>query len=377
MVKSWWRGRIIPIWRPISVFIWKIAGILAICCFFKYVFLTNCLKIQSITFCATAGTNDSSTLLIIGSLLFAFVIIIPTFWIESKVKDEVNKAMPDIFRKVREDMEHLSEAQILIFNAGAFQSPSDLLLKEILINKAVDLWPAFKQVEYRKLGDDFSRVIIDSFYSVQGGGIDPSGHGIRKDQISPYVNQAIFYLEQTVVNAVPPERDGLVNLACMYGCAEKYDLMIRTIEQAVRIDDNARDDFQDTKRLSLLILACGSRKSSIEKLGKKIGMNLPLSKQQFTKIIKDLHLETANLSYPKCYAIKKVPGQTRSAAYAVYIIKFFSRNDGASVHSAQYFRAISTPTTIDDLIPSGQEISVDDFFEKVDQEFFAICLGNA
>jgi len=120
-----------------------------------------------------------------------------------------------------------------------------------------------------------------------------------------------------------------------------------------------------------------SRKSSIEELGKKIGMDLPLSKQQFTKIIRDIHLETANLPYPKCYAIKKVPGQTRSAAYAVYIIKFFSRNNGASVHSAQYFRAISTPTTIDDLIPSGQEISVNDFFEKVDQEFFAICLGNA
>jgi hypothetical protein len=143
----------------------------------------------------------------------------------------------------------------------------------------------------------------------------------------------------------------------MYGCAEKYDLMIRTIEQAVRIDDNARDDFQDTKRLSLLILACGSRKSSIEKLGKKIGMDLPLSKQQFTKIIKDIHLETANLSYPKCYAIKKVLDQTRSAAYAVYIIKFFSRNDGASVHSAQYFRAISTPTTIDDLDGIGPEKS--------------------
>jgi len=163
----------------------------------------------------------------------------------------------------------------------------------------------------------------------------------------------------------------------MYGCAEKYDLMIRTIEQAVHIDDNARDDFQDTKRLSLLILACDSRKSSIEKLGKKIGMDLPLSKQQFTKIIKDIHLETANLSYPKCYAIKKVPDQTKSAAYAVYIIKFFSNNGGASVHSAQYFRAISTLITIDDLIPPGQEISVDDFFEKVDHEFFVICLENA
>jgi len=191
-VMSWWCGRIILIWRPISGFIWKIVGILAICFFFKYLFLTNCLGIQSKMFCATAGVNDNSTLLAIGSLLFAFVVIIPAFWIENKVKDAGKEACQDILKEVREDMEHLSQAQILIFNASIYQQASNFLLKEQQINEAVVLWPAFKQVEYRKLGDDFSGAIINSFYSVQSGAIDPSRYAMRKDQIPLYVNQAIF-----------------------------------------------------------------------------------------------------------------------------------------------------------------------------------------
>jgi len=91
-----------------------------------------------------------------------------------------------------------------------------------------------------------------------------------------------------VLKAASPDRDGLVSLACMYGCSGQYDPMIRTIEHAIRIDENARDDFQEMKRLSLLIIACNSQKSSLEKVGKKIGIDLPLSKGQFTKIIIDL-----------------------------------------------------------------------------------------
>lgn len=380
-IEYWWRGRVIPIWKRISVvFIWKIVGVLAACFLFKYSFLTNCLDLQSKTFCATAGVNDNSTLLVIGSFLLAFFVLIPTFWIESKVKDAGKEASQDILKEVREDMVHLSQAQMLLFNADSYQSPSGFLLKEQQINEAVGLWPAFKQVEYRKLGDDFSRAIMNGFYSVQAGA-DPSGLAMRKDQISLYVMKAIFYLEETVLNAISPDRDGLVNLACMYGCAGRNDLMIRTIEQAIHIDKNARDDFQETKRLSLLILACDSHKSSLEKVGKKIGMGLPLSKEQFTKIITSIDLEAAKKGggflYPTCYAVKKVPNPNESA---VYIIKFFVDDDGLqrTIHSAQSFRAVDASPTFPhtDLTSTDQKISVDDFFEMVSKEFFTICFES-
>src|SRR5262249_25392546 len=148
----------------------------------------------NVRYCATAGASDSSTLLTIGSLLLAFVVIIPTFWIESKIKDAGKEASQSILNEVREDMQRLSKAQMLVFEAGQYENPAALFTKEQLIREAIALWPPFRQTEYRKLGDDFSRVIINSFYAAQGSGNDIRGIGIQKDQLPWYVNRAIAYL---------------------------------------------------------------------------------------------------------------------------------------------------------------------------------------
>jgi hypothetical protein len=52
----------------------------------------------------------------------------------------------------------------------------------------------------------------------------------------------------------------------MYGCAGRYEEMIRVIEQAIKVDENSQDDFQVSKRLSLLMRACGNDRSKIERL---------------------------------------------------------------------------------------------------------------
>ena len=79
-----------------------------------------------------------------------------------------------------------------------------------------------------------------------------------------YLSKAIFYLEETFRNSEKPERDTLVNLACMYGCAGRYDEMIRISEQSIKADEDAKDDLQESKRLSLLMLSCGIEKRKIE-----------------------------------------------------------------------------------------------------------------
>ncbi len=241
-LKSMWSGRIIPIWRPLASCIWKIVGILLICCLFKYLFLTNCFSVQSIKMCVASGFNDNSTLFTIASLLFAFVVIIPTFWIESKIKDAGREASQDILKNVREDMQCLSKAQMLIFEAEKYQSPATLMAKNQLIIDAIALWPSFREIEYRKLGDDFSRIIITNFYKAQNTMNNIMGVDIQRNQVFLYTNKAISYLEETVLNTGNPDREGLVDLACMYGCANKYENMIRVIEKAIRVDDNVRDD---------------------------------------------------------------------------------------------------------------------------------------
>ena len=54
-----------------------------------------------------------------------------------------------------------------------------------------------------------------------------------------------------------------------------------------KTDENARDDFQEPKRLSLLVRVRGTDKRKIEKLGQKIGKALPMSKNEFIQILKD------------------------------------------------------------------------------------------
>lgn len=283
-------------------------------------------------------------------------------------------ASQEILQEVRKDMQCLSKAQMLLFEAERYQSPATLMLKNQLVMDAVALWPSFRPVEYRKLGDDFSRVIMGSFYRVQGGTVNPQGVDIPKEQLFWYTNQAIYYLEETTINAGTPDREGLVNLACMYGCAGQYDKMIRIIEKAVQIDDNAKDDLKEAKRLSLLAFACGSHKSLIEKLGKKIGLNLPMPREEFTRQINDVDL-VGRSAYIQCFAMSKVFSPTENSAC---ILKFFVRDAGTGrlIHSGGYYRATNPSTHYDSLVPSGKEISADDFAEKVYQDFFVICFQD-
>lgn len=224
--------------------------------------------------CISSNIDSSSTLFAIGGILVAIVALIPTFWIEGKIRDAKKEISQEIAEEVKGSMQHLSNAQMLVFEADRYNSPTALLIKEDNIQQAVSMWPAFEKVEYRKLSIAFSEAVIDAFY--QGLGvistslITPQTLPAHTSQLGRYINRAIFYLEETVSHSETADRDSLVRLACMYGCAGKYEEMLRVIERALKLDENTCDDFQEPKRLSLLVRACGIDKRKIEKLGKKI-----------------------------------------------------------------------------------------------------------
>lgn len=386
-IKSWWNRRLIPTLPTLRVFLGFLLGlflIIAILIGFKYLFFTNCVSIGNVKECVSSTVNSSDTFFAMGGILVAIVALIPTLWIDSKIRDAKKEVSQEIAEDVKGSMQRLSNAQILIFEADTFKSPADLLLKEGNIQRAVNLWPAFRKEEYRKLGNAFSEVVIDTFY--QGLGVISTNIimaqslTVLTNQLSLYTNRAIFYLEETVLHAEVADREGLVRLACMYGCGGKYEEMIRVIEKSLKIDENARDDFQEPRRLSLLVRACGTDKRKIEKLSKKIEKDLPLSKEEFIGVLEELsHIYNG---FPCDFFAIARQSNNKEHAYTIRITSFGNGSDGMKL-GGQIIREFSNGNDVQDIPPHGSLppsewlLPVEEFFNQVNNQYYVICYNEA
>src|SRR5260370_42540066 len=153
-IKFWWTRRIIPTLPTLQVitrFLWGLFLIVGILGGFKYLFFTSCIGVGNVKECVSSNLDSSNTLFAIGGILVAIVALIPTFWIEGKIRDAKKEVSQEIFEAVKENMQRLSKAQMLIFDADKYLSPAVLLIRDGFIQQAVKLWPAFKEEEYQKL----------------------------------------------------------------------------------------------------------------------------------------------------------------------------------------------------------------------------------
>lgn len=368
-IKLAWTNLIAPILRVLFFFLLWALAILLILDAFKYAFLMSCISVGSVKECVTSAVDSSGTLFAIGGILVAIVALVPTFWTDSKIRDAKKEIIREVTANVQESMQRLNQAQILMFEADRYQNAAYLPDRESLIQNAIRLWPFFKEEGDRKLGNDFSRAVIDKFYSNLGGAV--AYLQANRDLMRSYMNKAIFYLEETVRSS-KPDRDILVNLACMYGCADRYDDMIRVIEQAINADENAKDDLQESKRLSLLMRSCGTDKRKIERLGKKIGKELPLSKGEFIRIVTSVDPDISHENYTTFFALRKQQLPTQSY---VYIIRIACPNMQGQrlVTVGFYFPELETQN-IKNLVPTGsQPLSVEEAFNEIDKELYVIC----
>src|SRR5260221_9112550 len=211
-IKSWWVKRIIPTLPTLQVitrFLWGLFLVVAILIGFKFLFYTTCLTVGTVKACVSSAITGSDTLFAIGGILVAIVALIPTFWIDGKIRDVKKEVSQQIFVEVREDMQRLSKAQMLIFEADRYQDVGELLTKEALVDMAVKLWPSFRQEEYRKLGSSFSSAVIGRFYQGLSMQVVPyrQAGALQRDQIKLYVSKAISYLEETLQMAEAPSRE--------------------------------------------------------------------------------------------------------------------------------------------------------------------------
>lgn len=217
-IKSWWSRRVIPILPTLQVitrFLWRLFLVVAILFGFKYIFLTDCLAAGNVKACVTSQVNSTDTFIALGTILIAIVALIPTFWIDSKIRDAKKEIIREVTENVQESMQRLNQAQILMFEADRYQNAADLPIRESLIQDAIRLWPFFKEEGDKKLGNDFSKAVIAHFYHNLGMDTGVNAYlqatTFTRDLIRSYQNKAIFYLEETVRNSEKPDRDAISN----------------------------------------------------------------------------------------------------------------------------------------------------------------------
>ena len=363
-IKSFWINRVLPILKTLFTFsvLGKLFLVVATLTLFRYLFLVNCLSLGSIKECVTTNIDETGTLFSVGSILIAIVVLVPTFWIDSKIRDAKKEVSREVVEDLQGKMQNLNRAQLLIFEADKSQDPADLLFKEGLILTAVNLWPSFKDEEYRKLSSAYSEAVIGAFYSGLGSQTLPR----QRELLNSYINRAIFYLEEAGLPDKNADRDSLVHLACMYGCAIRYDEMIRVIERAIIVNENARDDFQESKRLSLLVRACGPDRRKIEKLGRKIGKVIPMLKDEFIQIIQGAD----TTKYIQFFGMRRQQG----SGEPMYLINTTAVDEQGSRRVTGLYMSMFGSTTGTD-IPSeaNKTVTIEEFFDEVDKELFVIC----
>src|SRR5437588_3513058 len=99
-INPWWIRRIIPTLptlKLITRFLWGLFLIVVILVGFKYLFFTACVGVGNVKECVSSNLDSSSTLFAIGGILVAIVALIPTFWIEGKIRDAKKEVSQEIF----------------------------------------------------------------------------------------------------------------------------------------------------------------------------------------------------------------------------------------------------------------------------------------
>lgn len=366
-VRHLWTARILPLWRALSSVLWRLFLVLAISVLFKYLFFTNCLSVQSVKTCVTSSLNDTSIIFTLGGLLLALFIMIPTFWIENKIKDASNEVKKGVLAETQDIMQKLSQAQMLIFEAdkASFQ---DLLRVESLVKEAVDLWPAFKQREYRKLGLRMAEAVIHDGHIFTDNPKEPYVMWIYKqNERSWLARSAISYLTETVLKAATPEAEDLLNLACMYGYQQKFDQMIQIIEKAVKIDEAIKEKFRERAVLLMLLRGCRSDRSNIEKLETKIGIP-PVSKDSFSDFIKTFDLVDFH-TYIEWLAVKRpsAPG-----GGSIFVIKIGHPLPSKEEIVSAYAQNLEDGK-IEPIVPDATPVPVEELYDKLHPLFYLIC----
>lgn len=371
-IKYRWTTRILPIWRPFKSLMLSIIGVLLICLLFKYVFLSNCLSIKGTSACVSSIVTDTTVLLTIGSLLIALFVMIPTFWLESKIKDAKIEVTEALRASIHNDMQKINEAQIILLEVNRFyKMPDSFTDAERLVKKVVEIWPDFRQKEFMRLGIEMGKAVIHGYFPVVPGDVIDPANMLREDEIVWLKINAINYLRETVLIGDSPDKDGLLYLACIFGYQKDYHEMIKVIDIANYNNVDIKEDFREAFKLSALLRACGSDRNKLVKLGRKIELALPAMRDAFCNSLRNIDLTGIN-NYIPWIAVKKPNNPSEGE---IFMIKIYAQDgiDGRRKVNAVYHKR-GDDTRSEAIATAVNRISIEELFDGLNPLFYLIYL---
>jgi tetratricopeptide (TPR) repeat protein len=278
------------------------------------------------------------------------------------------EAMQEI-QKARDE----ARAENILLEANKFAT--SLLDKDAQVNKAVALNPDIKQRELRQMGIEMSIAVIDGYDPVTQRGRMVAGLGrgmvgywkLERKDIAGLVTTALNYLQENVLETIMPDADGLLYLACMYGYQEQFEDMIRVIGQAVNIDENIKEQFQQRKILQILLRACNSDQIKLEALRKSLSLP-PVSKKTFCEYLQNFDLTDFD-GFIEWMAVKRPGAPGKKGTFLIKITPPYPSNEGQVSASGQSI----TSWDFETVIPTTEPATIEELYKSLHSLFILFC----
>ena len=273
---------------------------------------------------------------------------------------------------LREEMQRRIEADRLLLEADKFAP--DIFERERLIKQAVELCPDYKAKRNRQLGIEMSAAVLDGYDPIRQIGSRVAGLGrgmvgyvsLERDDIEKLTTSAVSYLRENVLDTTPPDGEGLLYLACMYGYQQQFEEMMNIITKAVQIDREITEEFQERKILLTLLRACGSDPMKLEQLRERLGIP-PTSKLSFCNFIQDFDYADFN-GYIYWLAIKRPNAAGEKGTFLIMITPPYVQYKGLVSASAQNVESWQNETVAD-----GYFLNISELYDALDTSFVLIC----
>ena len=273
-----------------------------------------------------------------------------------------------------------ARAENILLSANKFAT--SLIEKETQVNEAVTLCPNFKQREYRQLGLEMGAAVIGNVDYIKWQSMRMAGYAfeaplfqlpLEEEERTFFIDHAIRYLRETVLHPANTDAQGLLYLACMYGCRHQYDEMMEVLDKASQISQIVqamKAEFRERPMMLILVDACGSDQTKIERL--RGMLNLPRTTEQFfCEYVKEFPLKTHQLPAPyiEWIAVRKPEAAGESSTFIIKITPPYPSNQE---------KVDAFPTTSDGryhtpIVPSENRVSIEELYTILTSLFILFC----
>lgn len=303
----------------------------------------------------------------------------------NQARQEAAKQYADAVRAINKARDE-ARAEDMLLRAEKFAT--SLLEKDELVNEAIALCPDFKQRGWIQLGMEMSAAVIGNSDQIKweylrAHRLVSDSPLLRKpleaEEKTYFIEHAIQYLTETVGQAA--DRDavvGLVYLACMLGCAQQYEQMILMLEKAQQISPVVQvmeGQFRKQPMLFLLLDACGSDPSKVERLWETLALP-QFTEQDFCTYITEHYPQSAayhNRHYSEWVAITR-PDTLRGRKIHSALMKIALEDKPEDGKTTAFFGPPNGST--EDIVPPDKPVPVEDLYSKLCEGFIFFCPLN-